>query len=152
MPTTRGNTTYRPRTGQASQTRNTTTTTSKTAWNPSKFGSVRQDLQCRIGSYQNIYSQVSGQKNVTTFSPTTATRWTNMVNKGARVYKFNTQQIKTGFGNQWTPDLSPNTAARFLRQKYGNGIKAVAKGRGNTWLVATTTTINKGPFKNYNWK
>ena len=123
------------------------------AWKPTQFGGVRQDIQWRIGSYRNIYSQVSGPGNVTAFSPKTATQWANYVNNGWRVYQFNNRQFTQYFGpqfNQTTP--SPTTVTRVLRQKFGPGIKAVTRGRNSSWLIATTPSVNRGPFKNYNWK
>ncbi len=113
---------------------------------------LRQDIKWKIGSYRNIYSQVTGPGMVTTFSPRMAMQWTNYVNNGAKVYKFTGTQFTKAFGGQWDPNFTPTNATRWLRQKFGRSIKAVAHGRGSTWLVATTTNINKGPFKNYTWK
>ena len=123
-----------------------------TWWNPTQYGGVRQDIQWRIGSYRNIYAQVTGPRKVTTFSPKTANQWTNYVNNGYRVYKFTTLQLTQVFGSQWDNTTAPTLATRWLRQKYGNHVKAVARGRSNCWLVATSGNINRGPFRNYTWK
>jgi hypothetical protein len=126
--------------------------TTQQGWSPAQFGTVRQTIQSRVGSFKNIASQVNGPGKVTTFSPRTATQWTNFVNQGNNVYKFSTQQIKKTFGNKFSQQASPTTVNRWFRQKFGPGVKAVARGRGSSWLVAASSNVNKGPFRNYSWK
>lgn len=136
------------RTG-AYRTGGTTGTTSTTGYSPNQFKTQRTEITAKIGSFRTLNSQVTGAGKVTTFSPTTAQKWINFVNTGARVYKFNNNQVARYCG---TTTPTTNTAFRCLRSKFGAGIKAVARGRGNTWLVAATSKVNSGPFGAYNWK
>ncbi len=129
-----------------------TTTKASAGYSPSKFNDIRQNIQQRVGSYRNIYAQVSGASKVTAFSPKTAQQWTKFINNGCNVYKFNTQQCSRFFGQQQFDSSTTNrTATQLFRAKFGAGVKAVAQARGNAWLVAATNNVNQGPFKNYKW-
>jgi hypothetical protein len=119
-------------------------------YNPTQFRNANQEIQWRLGSYRNIYSQFNGA-GTTPFSPTNANKWIRYVNTGTRVYKFNNQQFTNYFGFQWN-NSTPNATYRWMRQKFGAGIKAVARGKGNCWLVAATERITARPFCNYTWK
>jgi hypothetical protein len=121
------------------------------SYNPSQFSKPRQEIECRIWSYRMLNQQFSGSGKVTAFSPTTATRWVKFVNDGAYVYKFANKDFCRWFGNYWTGS-SPNAAYKYLRKRFGSGIKAVARGRGNAWLVCAMPTVSARPFSNYNWK
>lgn len=119
----------------------------------SKFNAVRDGIQARVGSFRNIFSQVSGSGKVTAFSPRTAQQWVNLVNKGACVYKFNNTQIAKVFGAKFDGSQSNTVVTKAFQTKFGKAaIKGITRGRGNSWLVATNSPINKGPFKNYTWK
>lgn len=115
------------------------------------FKPVRTECEWRMGSYRTVYSQFSGAAKQTVFSPTAANKWMKYVNSGYRVYKFSNLDFYKHFGNQWNYK-SPAACQRWMKQNYGHGIKAITRGRANSWLVATTQYINKGPFKNYTWK
>ena len=118
--------------------------------NSPKFKTAKYECQMRIGSYRNVYSQFSAGTQ-TVFSPTAANKWTKYINSGNLVYKFNNAQFTRYFGAQWNT-FSPTVAKQWMQKKFGSGIKDVIKGKGNSWLVATTKTINGRPFNNYNWK
>ena len=146
--TGKGTTNYRSRT--------TSKTTMTTGWNPRAFPPTRyvntgKEIQWRIGSYRNIYSQFTGAGKVTAFSPTTANKWMKWVHSGARIYKFNNKDFCKHFGNQWITS-SPTSAFRWLKQKYGTGSKAGTRGKANCWLVAATPNLTGRPWNNYNWK
>ena len=167
MPTTRSNW----RTGTNTRRTNNTWTTSgrfgfgstnsssssiRTSWNPtsynsSKFSNCREEITAKIGSFRAINQQFSGASKVTAFSPSTATKWINYVNDGCNVYSFSSSQFGRLFGSQWT-NSSPTNAFRYLRNKYGTGIKAVTRGKNNTWLIAATDRVTARPFSNYTWK
>ncbi|MGD8451893.1 MAG: hypothetical protein PVJ57_08745 [Phycisphaerae bacterium] len=115
------------------------------------FNQPRQECQWRMGSYRNVYSQFTGATKQTPFSPTQANKWLRYANNGYRIYKFTNKDFTRHFGNQWT-NTTPTTCQRWMKQKYGSGIKAVTRGRGNTWLIATTGNVNARPFQNYTWK
>lgn len=126
-------------------------TASGAGYSPNQFKMQRTEITAKIGSFRNLNQQVTGAGKVTTFSPTTAQKWINFVNTGARVYKFNATQLARYCGSQWSNNPSASTAFRTLRSRFGAGIKAVARGRGNTWLVAATSKVNSGPFGAYAW-
>lgn len=162
--TRRNNTTNRTTNRRTNTTnRRTTTTTNRgttakstgsgfntNTYPPTKFSNQKCEVQARIGSYKNVASQFSGNAKVTAFSPTGANKWIKFVNNGTRVYKFNNAQFCKLFGTQWK-DSNPTSACTWMRKKFGTGIKAVTRGRNNNWLIAATPSVNKGPFKNYNW-
>jgi hypothetical protein len=134
--------TTRTTTGTTGTTTGTTTTY---ACNSPKFRTVRQECQWRITSYRNVYTQITGPGTKTIFSPTTANKWVRYVNTGVRVFKFTNTEFTRHFGTTWTT-RTPKAAWRYLRTKYGPGIKDVTRGKGNCWLVATTKTVTTRPF------
>ncbi|MBU0639773.1 MAG: hypothetical protein KKB50_12975 [Planctomycetes bacterium] len=132
----------------------TSTSTQKTGWSymPTQYKNAQCEIQWRIGSYRNINSQFTGAGKVTAFSPTVANRWIKYVNSGMRVYKFKSADFYRHFGNQWQ-NATPTATARWLKQKYGAGIKAVTRGKANCWLVAANERVSARPFGNYyNWR
>lgn len=148
MPTTK-------RTWKTNTRRTQTTSAGRgtgTGWNPRQFAGYRQEVAAKIGSFRNINQQFTGAGKVTTFSPTGAARWINFVNQGARIYKFNNTQFARMFGAGWNPNTPPSVALRQLKKKFGTGIKAVAPGKGNNWLVAASPNVSAKPFSTYNWK
>ena len=123
---------------------------SSTSYNPTMYKTARNEIQWRVCSYRYIHNQFNGTGKVTAFSPTTANRWIKWVDSGARVYKFTNTNFCKFFGTQWNTN-SPTACMRWMRQKFGNGIKGVARGKGNCWLVAATTNFTSRPFRNYDW-
>ena len=119
--------------------------------NSPAFKQARSECQWRIGSYRTVYSQFGGNAKQTVFSPTTANKWMKYVTNGYCIYKFNNKDFYKYFGDQWHTK-SPTACYRWMKQNYGTGIKAITRGQANTWLIAATPNVNKGPFKNYNWK
>jgi len=119
--------------------------------NSPAFRRPRMECEWRLTSYRNIYSQFAGAGKWTSFSPAAANKWLNYVNRGWHVYKWSNRDFCRYFGYQWQTG-SPTACLRWMRQKYGSYIKAVTKGNGNTWLVATTPNVTARPFYNYNWK
>jgi hypothetical protein len=133
-------------------TRTTSTTrniTSHWAINSNRYNQVRGEGEWRMGSYRNVYAQVSGGTR-TTLSPNQINKWIRYVNAGTRVYKFNANEFTKYFGRQWT-STTPTAARQWLKRKYGPGIKDVTRGKGNCWLVATTRNVTGRPWNNYNW-
>jgi hypothetical protein len=130
----------------------TTSTVTGDTWPTSspKFATVRDECAWRIGSYRSIYSQVTGSGTTPAFSPTVAQRWVRFVNTGTPVYKFTAVQFARNFGAQFNT-AAPTAAFRFLRGKFGTGIKAVTRGKGGVWLVAATPRVTARPFRNYSW-
>ena len=115
------------------------------------FKQPRTECQWRIGSYKNIYSQFTGAGKQTMLSPTTANRWVKYINSGYRVYKFSNTHFTRYFGSQWNQH-STTACHKWMKQKYGTGIKAVTRANNNWWLVAATPNVTARPFQTYNWK
>ena len=162
MPTTRRTWktgTTRRTTGTRTNNYNRTTTRTTTragygttgTYKPTQYTNYRKQLQAKICSYRNLNQQCNGTGQVTAFSPTGCNKWINYVNKGCYVYKFNNVQFTKFFGKDWN-NQTPNTACKYLQKKYGNGIKAVTQGKGNSWLVAATPNVTARPFATYTWK
>lgn len=128
-----------------------TTTHSGTGWGYSsnKYNTFRREIEARIGSYRAINQQFSGN-SVTAFSPAGASKWMKLVSTGTRVYTFSPYEFCRYFGSQWNTG-TPTAAFRFLRKKFGSGIKAVTRGRGNNWLVAASNNVSGRPFSTYQW-
>ena len=157
MPTTRRtwkSGTTRSSTGTRTKPQNRTTNRTNyttTTYSPNKYNTYKKSLQAKIGSYRTINQQFTGMGKVTAFSPTGANKWIKYVDQGAWVYKFNNQQFTKFFGTNWN-DPTPTAACRYLQKKFGTGIKAVTRGKGNYWLVAATPKLTARPFSNYTWK
>jgi hypothetical protein len=119
---------------------------------PTKFNKHNKCVKGFIGSYRNLQTQWTGNGPVTAFSPTNANRWIKYINSGSYVYKFTNQQFCRRFGNGWISNPpSPTAAQRWLKGKYGAGIKNVTRGKGGCWLIAASSNISSGPFGNYKW-
>jgi hypothetical protein len=124
-------------------------------FNPVKFVAQRNEVTAKIQSFRTINEQLSGAGKVVAFSPSIVNRWINWVNDGCYVYKFNNNEFNRSFGRYFNRgfggSFSTGTALRKLQRQFGAGIKAIARGKGNTWLVAASENITKGPFGSY-WK
>ncbi len=119
--------------------------------NSPRFRGVRDECQQRMGSFKNVYMQISGTGTKTIFSPTNANKWMKYANSGVQVYKFTNKDFTKYFGDKWAKS-TPRTTCQYLRQKYGNTIKDAVRGKGNCWLIAANKTPGARPFTSYNWK
>lgn len=126
-------------------------TTNTTSYSPTKFSTCRETISAKIGSFRAISQQVSGAGKVTAFSPTNASKWINFVNDGANVYTFSNADFCRNFGRQLNSS-TPTFAFRWLKNKYGTGIKAVTRGKNGSWLVAATPRVTARAFTSYTWK
>lgn len=140
-------TTYRRPTGTPTKPKNWSTY----HLNAPGFKQPRNECEWRIGSYRTVYSQFTGTGKLTALSPTTANKWIKFVNSGYRIYKFSNTDFCNFFGTKWNTG-TPTACHRWMKQKYGSGIKAVTRGKTNTWLIAATPNVNALPFRNYTWK
>ncbi len=122
-----------------------------TTYSPTQFNTYKKTVTAKLASFKAINQQFTGSGRVTAFSPSGAAKWISFINKGANVYTFSNSQFTRFFGTQWSK-CTPTVATRFLKNKFGNGILAVTKGKGNNWLIAATPTVSGRPFNNYNWK
>jgi hypothetical protein len=154
MPTPRSYSKSRSRTTswQRSTTGNKRTKTTMTYTKASPaYKRARNECEWRMGSYRLIYSQFTGAGTKTPFSPNAANKWIKYVNTGYRVYKWTNRDFCRYFGMQWQT-ASPTSCYRWMRRKFGACIKDVTRGKGSTWLVATTPTVTARPFTTYTWK
>lgn len=130
--------------------------TPTTAYSPTKFTNCRKQICAKIASFRTIHQQIAPSGKVVAFSPTTANKWINLVNQGAVVFKFSNQQFTRFFGKYFTKNprsaTTPSGVFKTLQKQFGNGIKAVAKGKGGNWLIAAVPNISARPFQNYNFK
>jgi len=151
-PTKRTATRYTKTGTKTARTTRTTRSHSPTTYSCTAvaYKRPRQECQWRLGSYKNVYSLFNGAAKQTMFSPTNVNKWVKFINNGYRVYKFSTSDFGKYFGSQWNTN-SPTACQKWMKHKYGSGIKAVARGSQNTWLIAATPTITARPFQTYNW-
>ncbi len=133
--------------------RRTTTSCKPTTYTKSSaaFRNVRGEYEWRMQSYRTVYTQFTGAGQKTPFSPTNANRWLRYINQGYRVYNWTNREFCRFFGAQWQTG-SPTACFRYMRQRFGSTVKAVARGKGNCWLVATSQHVNGQPFRNYRWR
>jgi hypothetical protein len=122
-----------------------------TTYSPNKFSTQRNEITAKIGSFRTINQQVTGAGKVKAFSPATCSKWIGLVNDGCNVYKFTHNEFCRHFGSQFNY-CTPTAAQRILSNRFGQGIKGVTRGKGNTWLVAATDRVTARPFSTYNWK
>jgi len=126
-------------------------TTNINSYSSTKFSSCRETITAKIGSLRAINQQFTGAGKVTAFSPTNAGKWINMVNDGANVYTFSNSDFCRNFGRQLNT-ATPTFAFRWLKNKFGTGIKAVTRGKSGNWLVCATPRVSGRAFTSYNWK
>lgn len=150
MPTSKYSRRATSRTGSWRSTTSSSSRSSGRTFSASSFNKITTNIQQKIGSYRNIWSQFKGGSS-TCFTPGTANKWINLIDNGANVYKFTGNDFARWFGTSYNPKWSPTTAMRFCRQRFGMGIKAVNRGRGNCWLVCATSNVSSRPFNMYNW-
>jgi hypothetical protein len=125
-------------------------------YSPMKFTNCRKQISAKIASFRTINQQISPSGKVVAFSPTTANRWINLVNQGNVVYKFTNQQFNQFFGRCFTSSprsvTTPTGVCKVLQKQFGQGIKAVTKGKGGTWLIAASPNVSGRPFQTYNFR
>jgi hypothetical protein len=132
-------------------TRTTTSSSAIQYYSPTKFTTCRRTIEAKLGSYRALNQQFGGKGYVAGFSPAAANKWIRFVNSGACVYSFSNNEFARSFGRTCAM-TTPNNAFRILRNRFGAGIKAVTRGKANTWLIAASPSVTARPFSNYNWK
>lgn len=117
----------------------------------SQFRNIGRNIQQTISSFRNIQTQWTGTTKVTAFSPTAANKWIRYVNNGTYIYKFTNSDFCRHFGSRFNSPTTTSSACRFLRNKFGAGIKDVTRGKGGCWLIAATPNVTARPFSTYKW-
>ncbi len=133
-----------------SNTNTNNRTNNPTGYSQSLFSNQRKNVSAKLGSFRTIKQQFTGAGKVTAFSPSALNKWIGWINDGANVYSFTNAQFGKAFGPRLA-NFPPAATFRFLKQKFGSGIKAVTRGKSNTWLVCASPKVTARPFANYNW-
>src|SRR5262245_54958418 len=126
--------------GWRTTTSSSSSRTTGRSFSASSFNKITSNIQQKIGSYRNIWSQFKSG-STTCFTPGTANKWINLIDNGANVYKFTGNDFARWFGTNYSSTWSPSTATRYCKQRFGTGIKAVSRGKGNCWLVCASSTV-----------
>lgn len=107
----------------------------------------------KISSFKTLYNQTKGPAKQGRPSPATLSSLAKWVNKGAVIQTVTSQQVA-----QWakstqrksnvnTRNITPTACKNILCAKFGkSAIKAVARTKGGSFMVATTPTVQGKPF------
>ena len=165
----RGRTTSRPRTTSSRTTRfpggtthtgwGTTRPTSKTSRTakqnrtnvPVAYRNWNYNFQNKINSFRTLYNQTWGPAKCARPTVATLNTFTNWINKGAIVQVVTpTQVAKWAKYTKKTFNVrtaTPTTCKNVLLTKFGkNTIKAVARTKSGSFMVATAPTWKGKPF------
>lgn len=129
----------RPKTGRD-------TVTVPTAWK-----GCSNTFQNKINSFKTLFNQTKGPAKFGRPSPTTLNSFANWINKGAIVQTCTAAQVarwakatRKNFGSKTS---TPTTCRNVLWAKFGkNTIKAVAKTKSGSFMVATAPVFHGKPF------
>ena len=105
----------------------------------------------KIDSYRTLCDQTRGPASAGRPSPTTLNSFANWINKGAVVQTVSKAQVSRWArttNKSFNPhNPSPTACKNVLTAKFGrSAIKAVAKTKTGSFMVATTPTINGRSF------
>ncbi len=140
------------RTGFSKNWGTTTKEHSTTSWNiPVQWKNCSDTLVRKINSYRTLYNQTKGPARYDRPTPTTINSFANWIGKGANVHTVTKNQIsrwaKMTQKNFNTRTPTPNSCKNVLSAKFGrNTIKAVARTKTGSFMVATTPVVNGKPF------
>lgn len=128
------------------KTKKTTSTPVPAAWR-----NCSDSFANKIYSYRTLYNQTKGPARYGRPSPTTLNSFANWINKGAMVHTITTAQVarwaKTTKKNFSTRTPTPTACKNVLWAKFGkNTIKAVARTKSGSFMVATPYIVNGKPF------
>jgi len=119
--------------------------------NPGAYRTVCNNLSQKIDSFKTLYAQTTGPASYGRPTPGMINTFANWINKGAIIQTCSVAQVSRWARNQhknFNPrNPSPNACKTVLCSKFGrSAIKAVCKGKGGTFMVATTPTVNGRSF------
>lgn len=108
-------------------------------------------FQTKIQSFKMLQNQTMGPAKAARPSPSTLNTFANWVNKGAIIQTVSPMQVakwaRATRKNFNTRSATPTACKTVLCAKFGKStIKAVARGKSGTFLVATTATQKGRPF------
>ena len=121
------------------------------SYGSSAYKSCCTTFEKKISSYKTLCDQTRGPAGAGRPTPTTLNSFANWINKGAIVQTVSKAQVSRWARttnksfNPYNP--SPTACKNVLAAKFGRStIKAVAKTKSGSFMVATTPTINGRSF------
>lgn len=123
------------------------TTGSRPKASSGSFTTIRNQIENKINAFQQLYATTQSPNTKWSPSPAQITKFCNLVNKGANVYKVTGRQIAR-WSKNYNSVTTPTTAMKALKNRFGTAVKGVTFGPTNgNFLVATASTIKGKPFK-----
>ncbi len=121
------------------------------AGSPAAYKACCQTFEQRIQSYKTLCTQTQGTGTWGRPSPATLNTFANWINKGAVVQTVSPQQVARwarATHKSFNPSNPTPTACKaVLTKKFGkSAIKAVARCKNGTFMVATPSTVNGRTF------
>lgn len=115
------------------------------------YKTVCNNIERKLDSYKTLFQQANGAGGMSRPTPATLNSFCNWVNKGAVIQTCSSAQISRWArttNKSFNPhNPTPTACKKVLAAKFGRTyIKAVAKGKGGQFMVATTPTINGRTF------
>jgi len=128
-----------------------TSTPSAAANVPAGYKSVNNCFQSKISSFKTLVNQTCGAAKYDRPKPAVLNSFSNWINKGAIVQTCTPAQIarwaKHASKNFNVRNCTPTTCKNVLTAKFGkNAIKAVARTKSGSFMVATSPTVNGRSF------
>jgi len=117
----------------------------------SAYKSCCTTFENKINSYKTLCAQTRGPASAGRPTPTTLNSFANWINKGAIVQTVSKAQVsrwaRATHKNFNPHNPSPSACKTVLAAKFGrSAIKAVAKTKSGSFMVATTPTVNGRSF------
>ena len=118
---------------------------------PIEYKTCYNDFWTKINSYRTLCNQTRGPAKYGRPTPATLNTFANWVNKGAVIQTVSPAQVwrwARTTNKPFNPNTRNTTACKtVLFAKFGkNTIKAVARTKTGTFMVATSPTVNGRPF------
>jgi len=119
--------------------------------NTSAYKNCSAAFEKKIDSFKTLYAQTCGPAGQGRPTPTTLNSFANWINKGAIIQTCSPAQIsrwaRATRKNFNSRNPSPTACKSVLCAKFGrSAIKAVARTKTGTFMVATTPTLNGRSF------
>ncbi|MBU0719429.1 MAG: hypothetical protein KJ749_14370 [Planctomycetes bacterium] len=119
---------------------------------PPKYKGVYDCFNWKISSYRTLWNQARGPAKYTRPTPATLNTFATWVDKGAMIQVCSRNQLakwaRTTKVNYNPQSATTTTCRNVLNKKFGrNTIKAVARTKTGSYMVATTPTWKGKPFQ-----
>ncbi len=132
--------------GTASRSTRSTASRKSSSSASKNYSSVKRQLDQQITSLRQLKTQAEGTASQNRPSPTTITRFANVVSKGGVIRKASTAAIQRAAGKSQKINTASG-ALKALKSKFGATIKAVTPAKNGGWLIAASSTWKGKPFK-----